>query len=255
MIDKKRVRQTFQRAAASYEDQAIIQHRVADHLLGLLDRFAESAEINRVLEIGCCTGLLTRKLAGQYRAIMELVLNDLVESFAVPAGNQPGIPAISFLAGDIESMPLAGSFDLIISSSTFHWINDLDGLLKKLSDHLTPGGILAFSLYGPDNLKEIRALSGIGLDYFNLQQVRAMVEQYLIVDHSDQQREVFHFATPMDVLDHLRQTGVNAVSSTPWTPRRLQQFQEEYLKNFSDDQGVCLSYHPLYLLAHRQSLP
>jgi len=115
MIDKKRVRQTFQRAAASYEDQAIIQHRVADHLLGLLDRFAESAEINRVLEIGCCTGLLTRKLAGQYRAIMELVLNDLVESFAVPAGNQPGIPAISnhtlhLRGGDNRTHALVESF-------------------------------------------------------------------------------------------------------------------------------------------------
>jgi malonyl-ACP O-methyltransferase BioC len=251
MIDKKRVQQTFQRAAGTYDNQAMIQHRVADYLLSMLNQL-DTTEIRRVLEIGCCTGLLTRKLVLQCSDIMELVLNDLVESFAVQAGNLPGIPAISFLAGDIETMPLSGSFDLIISSSTFHWINDLEGLLKKLTGHLAPGGVLAFSIYGPDNLKEIRALSGIGLDYFNLQQVREMVEQYLIVDHSDQQREIFHFATPMDVLDHLRQTGVNAVSSTPWTPRRLQQFQEEYQKQFSDDQGVCLSYHPLYLLAHRR---
>ncbi len=250
MIDKQRVRQTFQRAAASYEEQAMIQHRVADHLLSLLDRHRRK-EIHRVLEIGCCTGLLTRKLAARYDDILDLVLNDLVESFAVQAGNLPGIPAISFLAGDIETMELSGSFDLIISSSTFHWINDLEGLLQKLADHLVPGGTLAFSIYGPDNLKEIRSLTGIGLDYFSLQEVQTMVEKYFSLDQSDQQLEAFHFSSPMAVLDHLRKTGVNAISRAPWTPRRMQQFQDDYRTKFSDEQGVCLSYHPLYFVVHR----
>ena len=250
MIDKQRVQQTFQRAAASYEEQAMIQHRVADHLLSLLDRYTRK-KIHRVLEIGCCTGLLTRKLSVQYDDILDLVLNDLVESFAVQAGNLPGIPAISFLAGDIETMELSGSFDLIISSSTFHWINDLEGLLQKLADHLTAGSTLAFSIYGPDNLKEIRSLTGIGLDYFSLQEVQTLVEKYFSLDQSDQHLETFHFSSPVAVLDHLRKTGVNAVSRAPWTPRRLQQFQEDYRTKFSDEQGVCLSYHPLYFVAHR----
>ncbi len=250
MINKQRVQQTFQRAAASYESQAMIQHRVADHLLGLLDCHG-GKEIHRVLEIGCCTGLLTRKLVEQCNEIYELVLNDLVEGFAVQAGSQIGIPAISFLAGDIETMPLSGPFDLIISSSTFHWLHDLEGLLKKLAAHMAPGAILAFSMYGPDNLQEIRQLTGIGLDYFSLQEVQAMVSKHFTLDHSDQQREVFHFATPMEVLNHLRMTGVNAVSSKPWTHRRLQRFKDEYTEKFSDDQGVRLTYHPLYLLAHR----
>jgi malonyl-ACP O-methyltransferase BioC len=250
MIDKQRLRQSFQRAADSYDNQAMIQHRVADHLLSLLERHGRR-EIYRVLEIGCCTGLLTRKLVEQHSEIMELVLNDLVESFAVQAGNLTGIPAISFLAGDIETMPLSGSFDLIISSSTFHWVHDLERLLKKLAAHLAPGALLAFSMYGPDNLEEIRELTGIGLDYFNLQAVEGMLAQHFTLDHSEQQREVFHFATPMDILDHLRQTGVNAVSCTPWTQRRLQRFKNDYRKKFSDEQGVRLTYHPLYLVAHR----
>jgi malonyl-ACP O-methyltransferase BioC len=250
MIDKKRVKQTFQRAAASYEEQAMIQHRVADHLLSLLSGL-DSQKIHRVLEIGCCTGLLTRKLVSRYDDIGDLVLNDLVESFAVQAGNLPGIPAISFLAGDIETMEPRGPFDLIISSSTFHWIHDLAGLLNKLADHLAPGGTLAFSIYGPDNLQEIRALTGIGLDYFDMKEIQAMVEDSLDLDQCDQQLETFHFSSPMAVLDHLRKTGVNAVSRAPWTPRRLQQFQQDYSKKFSDEQGVYLSYHPMYFVAHR----
>ena len=250
MIDKQRVRQSFQRAAASYDSQAMIQQRVADHLLGLLD-CRDGKEIHRVLEIGCCTGLLTRKLTECCNEIQDLVLNDLVEGFAAQAGNQPGIPAISFLAGDIETIPLTGLFDLIISSSTFHWLHDLEGLLKKLAAHMAPGAILAFSMYGPDNLQEVRQLTGIGLDYFSLQEVQAMVSQHFTLERSDQQLEVFHFDSPLEVLTHLRRTGVNAVSLKPWTRRRLQRFTREYSEKFSDNQGVRLTYHPLYLIAHR----
>ena len=249
-VNKQLVCRQFQRVAASYDSQAMIQHRVADHLLGLLNCH-DKKDIHRVLEIGCCTGLLTRKLTEACSEIRELVLNDLVEGFAVQAGNQAGIPAIRFLAGDIETMPLSGPFDLIISSSTFHWLHDLDGLLKKLADNLAPGATLAFSMYGPDNLQEIRQLTGIGLDYFSLQEVQAMVSKHFTLDHSDQQREVFHFASPREVLTHLRGTGVNAVSIKPWTHRRLQRFNREYSEIFSDGQKVQLTYHPLYLIAHR----
>ena len=250
MISKQRIQQSFQRAAASYDGQAMIQHRVADHLLSLLASCGP-LQTGRVLEIGCCTGLLTRKLARRYRDIGELVLSDLVESFAARAGAVEGIPAIRFLAGDIETMPLSGTFDLIISSSTFHWIHDLDQLLHKLTTHLAPGGKLAFTLYGPENLQEIRTLSGIGLDYFSLAEVEGMVKKYCTLDCSDQKRETFWFADPMDVLAHLRQTGVNGVSSRPWTPRRLQRFVDAYCEKFGSDQGVSLTYHPMYLVAHR----
>ncbi len=250
MINKQRVQQTFQRAAASYESQAMIQHRVADHLLALLDCHG-GKEIHRVLEIGCCTGLLTRKLVEQCNEIYELVLNDLVEGFAVQAGSRIGIPAISFLAGDIETIPLSGPFDLIISSSTFHWLHDLEGLLKKLAAHMAPGAILAFSMYGPDNLQEIRQLTGIGLDYFSLQEVQAMVSKHFTLDRSDQQLEVFHFDSPLEVLSHLRRTGVNAVSIKAWTHRRLQRFNREYNEKFCGGQKVRLTYHPLYIIAHR----
>lgn len=250
MIDKRRIQHAFLRAADSYDDQAMIQHRVADRLLGMLDRCA-GQKIHRVLEIGCCTGLLTRKLTAQYSEIYELTLNDLVESFAVQAGNQTGIPAIRFLAGDIETISLSGPYDLVISSSTFHWLHDLDGLLKKLANSMETGAVLAFSMYGPDNLLEIRQLTGIGLNYFPLQEVQAMVSKHFTLDQGDQQREIFHFATPLEVLSHLRRTGVTGVSTKPWTQRRLQRFINEYCEQFSDDQGVRLTYHPLYITAHR----
>ncbi|XOF32692.1 MAG: malonyl-ACP O-methyltransferase BioC [Candidatus Electrothrix sp. YB6] len=250
-INKQLVCQQFRRAAAAYEREAVIQHRVADRLLALTAQHAADKPL-RVLEIGCCTGLLTRRLIkSDVFCIRQLLLNDLMPDF--PDRLHPAVRAAApiFLPGDIETVPLPGTFDLIISSSTFHWLEDVDGLFAKLAAVLKPGGFLAFSLYGPDNLQEIRALTGIGLEYFSLPQIEKMLRRYCTLEHSSQQREIFSFPEPADVLHHLRRTGVNAVDSTPWTRRQLRDFCRDYIRLFSCGGSVRLTYHPLYFAARQ----
>jgi malonyl-ACP O-methyltransferase BioC len=244
-IDKELLRSRFQRAAGSYDSQALIQERTAEHLLDLLAQQGGAAP-QRALEIGCGSGLLTRRLLARCCGIEELTINDLA----------PTLPACStrlrLLPGDIETLPLPGPFDLIISSSALHWLHDLKSLLKKLSAHLNPGGSLAFSLYGPDNLREIKALTGLGLRYSSLAAVAAMLrDSGLAVLHSSEEAAVLHFASPQDVLRHLRQTGVNALSREPWSRARLECFCAEYRARFSASGGVALTYHPMYCIAKR----
>lgn len=250
-LDKDLLCQQFRRAAASYEQEALIQQLTAERLLDLLAQYSIS-QPQRVLEIGCCTGLLTRRLITRFSSIRELVLNDLVPDFARRLDLSALAPTVQLLPGDIETLQLPGSFDLIVSSSTFHWLNDLDCLLDKLSLSLRPGGLLAFSLYGPENLREIRMLTGIGLRYRTVATIAASLRQRLRLLHSSEDVETLHFACPEDVLRHLRQTGVNALSRSSWTRARLEQFCTAYRRRFSVDRGLALSYHPLYLIACRE---
>ncbi|MCI5141701.1 MAG: malonyl-[acyl-carrier protein] O-methyltransferase BioC [Candidatus Electrothrix sp. ATG1] len=249
-IDKQLICQQFRRAAASYDRQATIQHRVAAHLLTMTARHTAQRPL-RVLEIGCCTGLLTTRLLNSDITIHSLVLNDLMPDFAQRLPQDLAVANPSFLPGDIETLSLPGPFDLIISSSTFHWFNDLEQTLTKLLAALTPDGILAFSLYGPDNLPEIRELTGVGLDYLSLPEITAILENRSILEESRQDNEVFLFPTPRDILNHLRQTGVNSIHRRPWNRHELQVFCQEYKKRFRFGRAVRLTYHPLYFVARR----
>lgn len=249
-IDKHFVCRQFRRAAADYDRQAAIQHRVANRLLSMTAEYTGQQTL-RVLEIGCCTGLLTGKLVNSGIRIGSLVLNDLMPDFAERLPENLLTEKLRFLPGDIENIVLPGSFDLIISSSTFHWLDDLEQTLIKLLAALHPGGVLAFSLYGPGNLPEIKELTGIGLEYRSLKEIASMLEKRCRLESAHQEKEVFLFPTPRDVLEHLRQTGVNSINRRPWTRRELQHFCLEYKKRFQIDQSVRLTYHPLYFLARR----
>ncbi|CAK8724934.1 malonyl-ACP O-methyltransferase BioC [Candidatus Electrothrix aarhusensis] len=251
-IDKQFVCRQFRRAAASYDRQATIQHRVADLLLALTAKYTnQQHQPLNVLEIGCCTGLLTSKLLNSNIKVRSLVLNDLMPDFAERLPQDITVDKLSFLPGDIEKLPLPGPFDLIISSSTFHWLDDLEQTLDKLLAALHPSGVLAFSLYGPDNLPEIKELTGVGLDYLSLPEITSMLEKCCLLEESHQDNEVFLFPKPRDVLNHLRQTGVNSINRKPWTRQELHSFCQEYTKRFQVDQAVRLTYNPLYFVARR----
>ncbi|MCI5151070.1 MAG: hypothetical protein D3916_17090, partial [Candidatus Electrothrix sp. MAN1_4] len=79
----------------------------------------------------------------------------------------------------------------------------------------------------------------------------SILKQQSILKEHHQEKEVFLFPQPRDVLNHLRQTGVNSIHRTAWTRQEVQSFCQEYTKRFSIDQAVRLTYHPLYFVARR----
>ena len=132
--DKKLIRLRFEQAAATYEQNATVQHWVAEQLLALLDKAVPGLAPAQVLEIGCCTGLLTERIIARYPDLSRLTISDLVAAFeqCVCRRIGPRAEKIAFIAGDIETVALPSQYDLIISSSTLHWVHDLPRLCDKL---------------------------------------------------------------------------------------------------------------------------
>lgn len=249
--DKKLIEQRFAKAASTYEEQAEIQHSVAKTLLAMLDRQL-TMEPSAILEIGCCTGLLTSELVKRFPYVRNLSITDLSASFKPYIEEKTKIlnGAVRFMSGDIETIEIKEKYDLIISSSTFHWIYDLPALFHKLHGQLNPKGILAFSIYGPENVCEITNITGIGLSYAALKKILAYADNdFEILASSDHDTEITWFPTPIEVLQHLRQTGVNALGSKGWTRKELKDFIKKYTEKYSGEQGVSLTYHPMYIIA------
>ncbi len=49
------------------------------------------------------------------------------------------------------------SLDLVISSLSLHWVNDLPGCFKSVKNSLRPDGVFIGSLYGGETLYELRS--------------------------------------------------------------------------------------------------
>ena len=93
-----------------------------------------------VLEVGCGTGQLTKSLAGLG---LDLTAIDIGPSMIDCARRRLGGSAVSFQATSFEEFTaVAGSFDLIVSATAFHWV-DPEIRFPKAARLLRPAGWLA----------------------------------------------------------------------------------------------------------------
>ncbi len=181
-LDKHRVRGSFDRAAASYDGVAVLQREIGARLLERLDYIR--LQPVTVIDVGAGTGHLSKTLAKRYKAAQIIAL-DLAVNMLRTARRRAGLLARlrgkqCFICGDAERLPLANhSADLVFSNVTLQWCNNLDAVFKEFRRVLKPGGLLLFSTFGPDTLKELRA-AWAHAD--NAQHVSAFIDMHDIGD-------------------------------------------------------------------------
>ncbi|RAU21367.1 SAM-dependent methyltransferase [Paramagnetospirillum kuznetsovii] len=174
MDRKQRIRNAFSSAAAGYDAAAAAQERAADLVA---ERIKPAV---RVLELGCGTGLLTRRLLARLGPEARLLATDL--SPAMIERTRQGIsdPRLSLAVMDAEQ-PTGGGYDLIVSSLAAQWFGDLRATLGGLAGLLAPGGTLLVATLGARTFLEWRAAhADLGLtsgvaDYPDAAELAAML--------------------------------------------------------------------------------
>ena len=158
-IDKRRARRSFERAAGDYDRVAVLQREIADRLLERLDYIR--LEPQRILDLGTGTGYAIDGLQRRYRKAQVIAL-DFAHGMLLQARRRGRwLRRPRCVCADAESLPLAdGSLDLIVSSATLQWCNDLDRAFGECLRVLRPGGLLMFTTFGPGTLAELRAAWG-----------------------------------------------------------------------------------------------
>lgn len=242
---------SFCRSISTYNDNAIVQKIIVEVLRILIAKYSISAQ--RVMELGCGTGMLTEALLKDLN-MSDLFVNDLILEV------KPVIDAkcstksdlkYEFFSGDITKVEFPKNLDLIVSGSTIQWVEDLDSFLNKLKESLTPGARFIFNTFGKSNLFELREVTDSGLVYRNMDEVLETASRWFTIEESFEEKHSLFFDEPIDVLKHLRNTGVNGIQSRTWTKSQLTKFQADYSERFTTDKGVCLTYHPMYLVLKR----
>ncbi|TVT85407.1 malonyl-ACP O-methyltransferase BioC [Acinetobacter colistiniresistens] len=246
-INKALVAQRFAKAGQSYVEHAVVQKQISAQLFEYLKEYCPQ-NLDSVLEIGCGSGNLTY-LCESYFQVEQLFLNDL---YADVDQHFLNLKHVNWLIGDIEQLALPQGLDAVISSSALQWMMDLPALLLRIHSVLKPNAYFGFSTFGPDNLTEIKQLTGQGLNYIGLESLKRQLEQQgFEVLFIEQELKQIYFDHPKSVLQHLKATGVTATAkSHRWTKQSLQQFYIDY-QQFYDEQGFRLTYHPIYVIARR----
>jgi len=161
MLIKEHVQRQFARSANRYDEFAGMQRDIVDELLGVLDIGIDSA-----VDLGCGTGYGLRRLA----ALSEATLTGLdlapdmlsVASDEIVPDNVVGdCQPVSFVLGDIESLPFKDRcFDLVLSSSALQWC-ELSRALMEIRRITRPGGQIRLSSFLNGTLRDWRRLWSI----------------------------------------------------------------------------------------------
>ena len=147
-----------------------------------------------------------------------------------------------------ETLIFPDGTDLIISASTAQWFNDLRGFVQRALGSLSQDGIMAISTFGTSNFKEITATTGNTLKYLTINELTSCFDGYDILETRIWE-EVLTFSTPIEVLHHIKSTGLNAINGQRWTKSRLQEFCVDYIEKFGQ---ATLTFNPVIIIARKR---
>lgn len=160
-LDKRQLRRSFDRAAATYDQAAVLQREVCLRALERLDLV--KLEPGLIIDAGSGTGFGARALSKRYPRASVLELDLAGAMVRTARALRPwwrqwvGRRREMFVCGDNERMPIRdGAAEMVWSNLAFQWSDDLPGVFSECRRVLHAEGLLTFTTFGPDTLKELR---------------------------------------------------------------------------------------------------
>ncbi len=262
-VSRDKVKTAFAKAATSYNEAAVVQKEILVRLLEKL-KLLQQDHVDVLLDIGSGTGLASELLREHYGDNAYYAID-----FALPmlmwAKNESKVNYQYAVCGDVESLPFQNnSLDVIFSASTFQWCNDIGAAFQESCRTLKDSGLLLFSTFGPDTLKELRHCFAQVDDhphvssFIDMQSLGdgllasgfgspVMESEIITVEYSD----------PMQLLRDLQETGatnhLEQRARGMMTRQRLNRVLSEYKKFVLPNGKYPASYEVLYGHGWKQS--
>lgn len=238
-LDKKNIGSNFYKSRFSYEENALIQKKMAEKLASFLD-----ASYENILEIGIGTGFLTKPVYASCQFNAYYAIDIIEENKNFLETQFPKLSYTCFDMDEIKNFSPTQSFDLIVSNAAIQWSVNQKALIQNCLERLSPKGTLALAFFGEKNFYEIKEIFDVGLTYLSQKEIRALCNGYEIVYYA-QEIEKLQFPDTISLLRHIKNTGVGGMSHTVLKKEQLKQYERKFQNT--------LTYNPVYLVLKKKS--
>ena len=142
------VRRSFNRAAGDFARGDFLHAEIRRRMLEQLQWVR--LEPGLIIDAGCGNGDARGALKQRFPGVRVLGLDSSLGMLRLGEGRR--------VCGDLQQIPLAdGCAQLVFSNLALHWCPAMGAALAEFLRVLDSPGLLYFSLFGPDTLKELRA--------------------------------------------------------------------------------------------------
>jgi len=269
-INRDRVGRAFHQQAGEYDRHATVQKRVVDRLVSLAQSHLPGAPAD-VLDIGCGTGQLLSALGRQYPR-SRLIGLDLAYNMTRCSAERLGARA-ALVNGDAGQLPFRdAAFDLVVSTSTLQWIEDLDGFFRQCHRVVRPGGSLCLAFFGGRTMQELQecyrdaagqcdSTAEGHLDrlhrFAEIPAVREVLGRSAFSSVLlTSEIEMDYYADVPDLLRSVKRIGAGSSAQTVrpgglgWR-RVLNETSRLYRERYDTDGMIPVTYEVFYVVAHR----
>ena len=258
IINKKSVAKRFGKASSFYEDVTPVQEKMAQSLITKITNNLGAKSPRSILELGCGSGRLTKKLRQEFPQA-KITAIDIAPEMISQA--MAACSSVNYITADAEKHInlLEGKFDLIVSNATIQWFENPEITLQKAQNLLKEGGLIALATFADKTFNEL-ATSFKEAYTENNQQPRIhhvpmkKVEEWQKILTSAEIKDelaVKYFTNVRDFLGSIKDAGAtNSASGQSVISKSIfRKMSEIYQNKFADDssEGVFATYHLCYI--------
>jgi malonyl-CoA O-methyltransferase len=256
---KYRIQHDFGKAAAQYDQHALLQRQVAQQLFALAH--PQFQPVNRILDAGCGTGYF-HELARSHHCYSTVTQVDIAEPMCHIAANYASAPPFGTthtLAADCELLPFAdGSFTDIFSSLMIQW-TDYPRCLQEFHRILAAGGTLSLATLGTDTLSELASACGsvdtaphVNRFISTGTLLAALSDAGFATITLQEERKRIYYPTVRALMHSLKAIGARykehrrpSLYGKGW----LENIEQAYREHYGDAEGLPATWHMYYIVA------
>ncbi len=244
---KLTIARNFSQAANTYDQASVLQKEVGSRLLERLDLIRLNP--STILDLGSGTGFTSKILSQKYPD--AIVLNtDIAEGMVNFARLTNTSSNQYYLCGDGDYLPIkTHSVDFVFSNCALQWFFMPQMVFKEIHRVLKPEGLLLFSTFGPDTLKELReSLATLGSEeqadpFIDMHNIGDMLLQEKLLDPvMDMEKITLTYKNIIELIRDLKLTGSHYVD----IPSNFNQLLKCYEKYQDPKQRLPATFEVIY---------